>query len=159
MAEPIEIPQVGQRRGRPRKEKDTIKSWQFGRVAMILCRFDEVRRRGDKHSVAIEDVVDSIRQHSPELSISESEVKRTLATWRPREGRTVLFFDRTVRTPEEVEKHCRLREQLEGKRGLKLEVPPSNNSAGSTEVFRIRFGERPNYPRHNRKDLTHDSDR
>ena len=67
-------------RGRPRNEKDRIKSWQFGRVAMILCAYDEARRRGDKHSVAVKDAVDSIRQHSPELSISESEVRRTLAT-------------------------------------------------------------------------------
>ena len=97
MAEPMEI--ARKQRGRPRKQKDTIKSWQFARVAMILCAYDEARRKGDKHSVAVKDAVDIIRQRSPELSISESGVKRTLATWRPREGRTVLFFERSDKDP------------------------------------------------------------
>lgn len=153
MAEPIEI--ARKLRGRPQKQRDTIKSWQFARVAMILCAYHEARRNGDKHSAAVKYAVDFIKQRSSELSISESGVKRALATWRPRGSRTILLFERTTKTPEEVEKHRWLREQLATlatKRGLKLEVPPSIDSAGSAEVLRIRFGERPNYPRHNRKD-------
>ena len=40
-------------RGRPRKQKDTIESWQFGRVAMALPAYDEARTKGDKHSAAV----------------------------------------------------------------------------------------------------------
>jgi hypothetical protein len=47
-----------------------------------------------------------------------------------------------------------LREQipaLEAKKDLKLEAPPNHDPVRSAETFRIRFDERPNYPRYNSK--------
>src|SRR5258708_5429947 len=99
-------------RGRPRKAGDTIQFRQFARVALVMSAYDEARERGDKHSVAVRHVVDLVKQRHPEMGISETEVKRTLATWRPRGSHTILRFQRTMLDEEGIKKHSRILQHL-----------------------------------------------
>jgi hypothetical protein len=139
-------------KGRPRQAKNTIQFWQFARAARVLCAYEEDRERGDKHSVAVRGAVEHLKQSNPDMPISETEVKRILPVWRPRNAGTILRFERKILTDEDVKSHCWLQEQLavlQGKRDLKLEVP--TNLGRLTESITVRFAERPDYPRHNRK--------
>lgn len=141
-------------RGRPRKKGDTIECWHFVRAAMALCAYDEARGSGQKHSVAVRHAVHFVKQLNREMPISETEVKRTLAAWRPRSSRTILRFERSILSEEDVKTNRWVREQLaalQGKKGLILPVPASYDLARSVAVFTIRVAERPHYPRHNRK--------
>lgn len=71
-------------RGRPRKERDRIDPWRFTRASLAVCAYDEARGRGEKHSVAITEAVDFVKRRRPEMKISKTEVKRVLASLRPR---------------------------------------------------------------------------
>jgi hypothetical protein len=141
-------------RGRPRKEKDTIQFWQFARAAHVLYAYDDARGRGEKHSVAVQNAVDFVKHLNPEMSISRTEVKRILAALPPRGSETVLRFERSTLSEEEVKRRRWILEQLvmlQGKKGLTLPTRPNYDLAGNDAVFKFRFAERPNYPRHNRK--------
>ena len=71
-------------RGRPKKDPDELKFCRFVRAGLITCAFDEAREGGDKHSAAITHAVEYVRQHHPDMPISETEVKRTLARIDPK---------------------------------------------------------------------------
>lgn len=138
-------------RGRPRRAPDTFPFWQFMRAATAICGYDEARARGEKHSVAVVEATDFVKKLHPGMPISESEVKRALATWRPRGSSTILRFERSSPSEEDGSNYRWVREQiarLEEKRGLKL--PVLGNREITTKLI-VRVGERPNYPRHNRK--------
>jgi hypothetical protein len=141
-------------KGRPRKNEDTIAFWQFGRAAQVMCVYEEARARGDKHSVAVAYAVDVLKRLNPEIHISGTEVKRILATWRPKDSHTILRFQRRILDEEGMEKHRWILQQiamLPGNEGLKLPEPPKDDQRQDISVFTMRFAERPNYPRHNRK--------
>lgn len=138
-------------RGRPRKKPDTMQFWQFLRAAAAMCGYDEARARGEKHSVAVAEATDLVKKLHPGMPISESAVRRALATWRPRGSSSILRFERSSPSEEAMSNYRWLREQiarLEEKRGLKL--PVLGNREITTSLI-VRVGERPNYPRHNRK--------
>ncbi len=142
------------KRGRPRKPEDTIKFWQFARAGHVMCAFDEVRGRGNKHSVAVRDIVDLLKQRNPEMPICQTEVRRILAAWRPRNAGTILRFERKIPTEQDIKRHYWIWEQeaaLQGKKGLRLEVPTNHELTRPIALLTIRFAERPNYPRHNGK--------
>lgn len=142
------------RRGRPRKKEGAIECWQFVRAAMALCAYHEAREGGQKHSVGVKHAVDFVKQLDPEMPISEAEVRRTVAAWQPRNSQTILRFERSSLSEEDVKLNRWVREQFaefRGKKGLKLEEPPNYDVAPNVAVFTIRLAERPNYPRHNRK--------
>jgi hypothetical protein len=147
--EPVRKP-----RGRPRKEKDTIEPWQFGRAAIGTCAYDEARARGEKHSAAITETVGFVKQHSPEVHISETEVRRILARYRPRGSQTILRFTRKILSEDEIKTLRWCHEQLtalQGRKGLKLEVPPNFDLGQKRTAITFSIAERPNYPRHNHK--------
>jgi hypothetical protein len=142
------------RKGRPRKEKDIIEFWQFCRVGILLAHFDEVRKKGEKHSVAVSEAADSFRLSNPGVPVSLTAVKRILATFRPRGSRTVLLFERSNLTEADVKRHRWIREMLaaqQKEKGTELQVPPVYDETHRGVKFTIRFSERPNYPRHNAK--------
>ena len=99
-------------RGRPRKKEGSIKPWEFARAAMVSCAYDEDRGRGEKHSVAVRQAVNYVRRFDSEMPISESVVKRILATYRPQNSETMLRFERSVRSEEDLQKNRWIREQL-----------------------------------------------
>ena len=140
-------------RGRPKEIEDRIEPWQFGRLAIVTAAYDESRERGEKHRDAVKAAVATVRQSSPELSISETGVRRILATYRPRGSGTILRFARRLYTEEDVNRYCWIRDQiaaLEGKAGLTMPQLPTFDATGPARVF-VRFSDRPDYPRHNRK--------
>jgi len=143
-------------RGRPKKKEGSIEPWQFGRVAKVTSAYDDARKRGEKHSVAIREAVDSLRLSSPERPISETEVRRILSTYRPRGSGIILHFERSVMSEADIQRHRRLRDQiaaLQEKKGLTLPPLPAYDETRPREKFTIRYAARPDYPRHNRKTL------
>ena len=142
------------RRGRPRKEKGRIEPWQFKRAGLAMCAYDEARGRGEKHSGALEEAVSFVKELHPEMSISEGEVRRILASWRPRNAGTILRFEQSVPTEPEIEKWHRIRESLAAlheSKGPTSPVPPKASPPRNAKIVKIRFGERPNHPRSNSK--------
>ncbi len=141
-------------RGRPRKAGDTIQFWQFKRAARVMSAYDEARGRGEKHSTAVQYAVDFVKQRSPKMRISLTAVKRILAKWRPMGSRSILRFEHKILTEEEIKRRGCILDQmppLQGTKGLRLEVPTNQELTRSVVSLTIRFAERPNYPRHNRK--------
>jgi hypothetical protein len=141
-------------RGRPRKIKDSVEPWQFGRLARVTSAYDEARARGEKHSVAVRCTVDTLRLCRPKMRISETGVKRILSTYRPRGSGTILLFERSVMSEGDIQKHRWIREQiaaLREKEGITLPPLPAYDETRRREKFAIRFAARPDYPRHNRK--------
>jgi hypothetical protein len=119
--------QTGKRRpGRPRKEAGTMKSTEFMRAGIVIAVYDEARQSDQKHSVAVKEAVEFVKQNYPGLRISETAVRRILAKWRPRKSGTTLRFERSIMTEEETSKCRSLREQaaaFQQERGLKVSVP------------------------------------
>jgi hypothetical protein len=99
------------------------------RSLLILLEFGRARRREVKHSAAIEETVTVIRCNYPDLRVSETEVKRTLAEWMPRNRETTYL----AREPENPDKMHRLD-------GLDYRV-----------IVCLYVGPRPVYPRINQK--------
>jgi hypothetical protein len=67
--------------GRPRKNGGKP-MWMLERETLVLYAYGRARDGGNKHSVAISEAVKYIRDNTPTLPISETEVKRIVARWR-----------------------------------------------------------------------------
>ncbi len=121
---------------------------------MVLSAYDEARARGEKHSVAVIEAADCVGRYDSEMSISNTGVRRILATFRPQKSETILLFERSVRSEEDLHVNRWIREQvaaLRGKKGITLPDTPDYDLSKSNLVLTIRAGTRPHYPRHNRK--------
>ena len=88
--------------GRPQKKKDVITDKEFARAGVVMSAYDEARKAGEKHIGAVTQSVEVIRRRYPELRISETEVKRILAKFRPRKSQTILLFDRSTLISEDL---------------------------------------------------------
>jgi hypothetical protein len=140
--------------GRPRKEEGTLEYKQFVRAGIVNAAYDEARQSDQKHSVAVRQVVEFVKQNYPELPISETAVRRILAEWRPRDSGTILRVERSIMTADEVAKYRSVRDQAAAyQNDLKVPMLPdiNNNPTKTVTKFVFGFGERPNYPRFNRK--------
>jgi hypothetical protein len=140
--------------GRPKKQMGELVFWRFVRAGSIMCAFDEAREGGDKHSAAITHAVEYVRQHHPEMPVSETEVKRTLATYRPINSRTTLRFKRSIVDDEKLATlRCVLEQVAKVRSERNLSAPPPSIKNLPTNLKAVTFGyfERPLYPRHNRK--------
>ena len=121
---------------------------------MVISAYDEARVSGEKHSVAVTQAVDFVRSYDSEISISDTEARRILATYRPQSSETTLRFERSVRSEEDMQENRWIREQLaelHGKKGITLPEVPNYELSKSNLVLTIRVGPRPHYPRHNGK--------
>lgn len=119
-----------EKRGRPRKN-GLQDCWIFlKRMPLTLFAYDQSREAGEKHSEAIKAAVSFIREVRPPMPISESEVRRILATWRGR-GRSLVPLVSKVDPSESVT-------SLAGGRM-------------SRRFFAVSVGPRPTYPRANAK--------
>jgi len=146
-------------KGRPRQAENTMPFWQFMRAARVMYAYDDARERGEKHSVAVKEAVELLKQSSLGMPISQTEVKRILAVWRPRNAGTILRFERKIVTEEDIKAHYLILGQvaaLQEKTGLSLGVPTNHELTGPLVSLTARFAERPNYPRHNRKIVRND---
>jgi hypothetical protein len=138
-------------RGRPKKKEGTIESSHFFRAGMIMSAYDDARAGGQKHSAAVTQAVDYVRQRCPKMPISETEVRRALATFRPRHSQTILQFKRVTLDDEKV---ARLRGMLEqvppmyDENGQLLPSPSIQNFPKSRTAYKFGYAERPVYPDH-----------
>jgi hypothetical protein len=62
----------------------------LGRELAALAAYDESRRPGEKHIVALASGVDALHRDSPEFPISVTEMRGILARWRGKNKETVL---------------------------------------------------------------------
>jgi hypothetical protein len=81
------------RAGRPAKN-GVQEGWMLLRAAWVLEAYDSARKNGLKHSDGITEAVNSVHQKHPKMPISESAVKRILASHRPKHSRNVLIIEK-----------------------------------------------------------------
>ncbi len=84
--------------GRPRKN-GLQPVWVLQRVTLALFAYERAREAGEKHCVAVSEAVKYIRKIAPTMRISETEVRRIVAYWRPR-GATKCLLVREPRLEE-----------------------------------------------------------
>lgn len=133
-------------RGRPRNKPNTIPGWQFLRAVMVLSAYDQARAVDGNYSGAVAFAVQSVRSLFRPMRISETEVKRILSKWRPRENGMVLCPQPTAIDEKDVQLNRLAREQLaswKGKKGLTLPNFPSDDRLRMAKAFTIRIAERP----------------
>jgi len=68
--------------GRPRGGRQPI--WVLQRILLALFAYERAREQGEKHCVAVREAVEYIRRAATAIRISETEVKRIVAYWRPK---------------------------------------------------------------------------
>ena len=140
-------------RGRPKKEEGREEFWRFMRTGIIISAYDEARRSGQKHRDAVTQAVDYVKQHQPEMAVSETVVKRTLATFRSRSDPITLRFQRSTvgkKKLTRLQSVLKLAHDLQCEMGLS--VPLSiQNFPKSLTAYKFGFAKRPRYPRHNRR--------
>jgi hypothetical protein len=109
---------------------------KFHRALVALHGYNQARAAGEKHSVALTAAIAEVQKQFPGLRISETEVKRILATYQPK-GATVAW---TVSkgSDGEVDPPAGMVEALGLREGKKLR-----------HVLSVGFGPRPEYPRFN----------
>jgi hypothetical protein len=69
--------------GRPPKNGQQP-MWVLERITLALFAYERAREQGEKHCVAVSEAVKYIRQTAPRMRVSETEVKRIVAYWRPK---------------------------------------------------------------------------
>jgi hypothetical protein len=142
-------------RGRPKKNEGTIEFRHFVRAGMIMSGYVKARESGQKHSAAVTQTVDHVRQSCSEMCISETEVRRTLAIYQPRNSQIVFQFRRVTLDDAELVRLRSVIEQaatdLRGKKGLWKPLPSIEDLPKSRTAYTFGYAERSLYPRHNRK--------
>ncbi len=136
--------------GRPRKEKDRFEPWQFGRAAAIVAAYEEARKRGEKHSVAVQEAAKQVKRQKPYVNVSESEVRRILAEFRPKTGGTTVLFEEVAPSEADLERRRWITTQIP--EDSRLAISGRKGQQGKTGVtYKLRLGKRTEFPRHNRK--------
>jgi hypothetical protein len=139
-------------RGRPKKEEGREEFWRFVRTGIIISAYDEARKSGQKHRDAVTQAVDYLKQHQPEMPVSETVVKRTLATFRSRDSQTSLRFKRTTMGKRKLARlRLMFKQAYDRQSEIGLPVPSIQNLQKSLTVYKFGYAKRPRYPRHNRK--------
>jgi hypothetical protein len=137
--------------GRPPKN-GVVEPERFLRALMVTFAYSNARAGGQKHSAAVREAVEFVRRLDPEMSISETEVKRVLAEFLPHDNKVALAVDYSILEGEEAARRrsffARMREFAENKSSTEL---TDQNLRKPLRSFRFGFGERPNYQRHNAK--------
>jgi hypothetical protein len=100
------------RRVRPKKEEGREEFWRLVRVGEIISAYDEARENNQKHSAAVTHAVGYLRQHHPEMPISETVVKRTLATFRSRDSQATLRFKKSTINKKDLARLHHMLEQV-----------------------------------------------
>ncbi len=115
------------KRGRPKKN-GLQPGWMLLRRMEALYAYGQARMAGEKHSAAVREAVKAVREKHPSMRISETEVRRILADWQPKNVPTVIVVGKPDRPDEE-------------------RTLPDGQKAKT--VLSLGFGSRPNYPRTN----------
>jgi hypothetical protein len=139
------------KRGRPRKHGVKNPS-ALARALMVIYAYDEARKDGLKHSAAIREAVAFVKRLRPEMSVSETEVRRILAELRPSDGQVALRSSCEIVEGKEAARLRKLLAQIRAFTGSKsATVLSSQDPERPLRKFYIGYMKRPIYPRHNAK--------
>jgi hypothetical protein len=141
-------------RGRPRKTDDRMKPREFSRLVKVCALYDELRGKGEKQSVAVSEVIANLKQERPKLRISQGGVRGILSKHRSRGSGIIVCFERVALGEEDIKRYRWMRALVHApqeKMGMTLAELPVYGEKRPREKFLIRFSERPDYPRYNRK--------
>jgi hypothetical protein len=139
------------KKGRPPKNGVATPE-RLQRSMMIIHAYQKARARGEKHSVAVREAVDFVRQLVPETPISETEVRRVLSEFQPQHSPIALKVACSILEGEEAAKIRNRFAQM-----LELSGTKSPMEMGDQDQrrclcrFRFGFHKRPIYPRYNAK--------
>jgi hypothetical protein len=148
------------RRGRPRMN-GAQPGWMLARMLLVLRGYDRSRSTGHKHFVAVSHAVTAVRSLVPDMPISETEVKRTLANLRSKSAQRAWTLKMTKLPSADVAQVEAIHREMwpaaeqvpkawkTAPRGW--EIPPKDWKIRS--VFAIGFGPRPQYPRSNARTI------
>jgi hypothetical protein len=139
------------KRGRPPKN-GVVGPERFLRALKVIHAYSKAREEGQKHSAAVKEAVEFVRQLDPKKSISETEVKRVLAEFRPRDSQVALTAEFLVLEGKDTA----------GRRSFLTQNPELAGTKSATKLtyknlrkplksFKFGFRRRPNYTRHNAK--------
>ena len=147
-----QVMKTEKKKGRPRKN-GAIEPRQFGRAILVISAYDQARKSGEKHSAAVNRAVDFLRQNRPEIPISGTGVKRILADIRSKRSPKTLLVESCRALGTEAEKISEIAARLAVMRkdGSMAQSHAKINQQQSFAKFTCRIGDRPDYPRHNRR--------
>lgn len=106
------------------------------RIVVALEGYNRARGAGLKHSSAVKEAVMAVRSSLPDMPISESEVRRILATYQPQRSSTAFTVTRIA--DSEIQRTAAMFPGM----GLP-------DAAKIRSGLAFGFGPRPRYPRHN----------
>jgi hypothetical protein len=112
MKKPLEpeITKASSKRGRPHA-KGLKPLWMLLRISHVLKEYDDARLQG-KHLAAIRTTIDAIRNRFPKMRISETEVKRIVASQRAKGLTEILRFEERTLEGEEAKNFYRRQAQM-----------------------------------------------
>lgn len=140
------------KRGRP-SMNGVRPGWILRRETIALNVYDEVRKSGEKHEVALDAMVAAVHRRHPKMPMSRTEAKRILAKWRGKDQTsTILGKGEKVLEGEEAAFYVeRMQDLADLDAELKGLPMPARLEAGKVRVLSLGFGPVPRYPRINRK--------
>jgi hypothetical protein len=141
-------------RGRPQKEESREEFWRFVRTGIIISEYDEARKGSQKHGAAVTQAVEYLKQHQPEMPVSETVVKRTLATFRSRNSPVTLRFKRSAVGKNKLARFRSMLKQAGDRQseiGLSVPSPAIQNLPTNLTAYTFGYSKRPDFLRHNRK--------
>jgi hypothetical protein len=133
--------------GRPRKNGRKSPS-QFLRALAIYTAYIDARNRGQKHSVAVREA-----SRIPRFHVSQTEVRRVLADFRPAANPAEVRVDSHIRNDSDIARHHLLMAQVPEWAKTQLRSRPVGDELRPKIGFRLGFEKRTNYPRFNAKPL------
>jgi hypothetical protein len=113
-------------RGRPRTN-GVMQAWVLHRTMVGLSAYDEARSRGEKYEQALRAAVEEVRQTFPEMRMSETDMKRILAEFRPKELELTFLVTECEDTVTALGRKCE-------------------------KAWQLSIGPQPEYPRHNARE-------
>ena len=139
------------KRRRPRKNGVTKPEFLLRSISIIHA-YQKARAIGGKHSAAVRDAIDFVRQLLPGMPISETAVRRTLSAFQPQHNPVSLRVDYSVLEGEEAVKIRSCNAQMLELMGTKnLTEMGDQDQRRPLHRFTLGIDKRPNYPRHNGK--------
>jgi hypothetical protein len=139
------------KRGRPPKN-GVVEAFCFGRALMIIHAYSKARDAGQKHSCAVRETVESVRQLDPKMPVSETAVKRVLAEFMPRDSQVALRVDYSILEGDDAAERRRFHAEMLAFAGNRISTELTDqDQRRPLKAFKFGFGIRPIYPRHNAK--------
>ena len=143
-----------QRKGRGKAVKrGATETRQFVRRVVVLDGYNDVRATGNKHSVAVAQTVDLVQKRYPDMPISESCVRREVASFRSSKSRNQLRVARSIMSDQETLEMQNIIAlmSVQQKDTPLPDLPEQIDRTKTFTKFAVSVVDRIDYPRCNRK--------